>query len=124
MVTIKGEVNSADVYASIVDDTTKEQIKRICDQPAFADSKIKIMADCHAGAGRILGRKQAKETLTVSEFKKQMKDIYSSTVNASTLDESPMAYKPIDAILENIGDTVTVYKNIKPIYNFKAGDED
>ena len=76
------------------------------------------------GAGRILGRKQAKETLTVSEFKKQMKGIYSSTVNASTLDESPMAYKPIDAILENIGDTVTVYKNIKPIYNFKAGDED
>ena len=76
------------------------------------------------GAGRILGRKQAKETLTVSEFKKQMKGIYSSTVNASTLDESPMAYKPIDAILENILDTVLIYKVIKPIYNFKAGDED
>lgn len=55
MITIKGEYNTADVYASIVDDSTKEQIKRICDQPAFADSKIKIMADCHAGAGCVIG---------------------------------------------------------------------
>lgn len=75
------------------------------------------------GAGRILGRRQAKETLTVSEFKKQMKNVYSSTVNSSTLDESPMAYKPVDSILNNITDTVDIIKIIKPIYNFKAGDE-
>lgn len=49
-----------------------------------------------------------------------MKNIYSSSVSSSTIDESPMAYKPIEAILSNIADTVHVMKIIKPIYNFKA----
>lgn len=72
------------------------------------------------GAGRIMSRGEAKEKLTLSEFKKQMKDIYTTSVNRSTIDESPMAYKSIDDITENIKDTVEINEIIKPIYNFKA----
>lgn len=75
------------------------------------------------GAGRLMSRSQAKQSFTVSEYKKQMKGIYSTSINSSTLDECPMAYKNINDILENISDTVTVDDIIKPIYNFKAGIE-
>lgn len=75
------------------------------------------------GAGRLMSRGQAKQSFTVSEYKKQMKGIYSTSINSSTLDECPMAYKNINDILENISDTVTVDDIIKPIYNFKAGIE-
>lgn len=74
------------------------------------------------GAGRVLSRSAARESLTVSEFKKQMEGIYTTSVNASTLDESPMAYKNIEDITSNIGDTVDVLEVIKPIYNFKASE--
>ena len=74
------------------------------------------------GAGRLMSRSQAKERFTVSEFEEQMDGIYTSSVNQSTLDECPMAYKPMDSILDNIRDTVEVQKIIKPIYNFKAGE--
>jgi tRNA-splicing ligase RtcB len=49
-----------------------------------------------------------------------MKDVWTTSVVQSTIDESPMAYKPMEEILENIKDTVDVVENIKPIYNFKA----
>lgn len=75
------------------------------------------------GAGRLLSRAQAKKNCTVSEFKKQMKGVYTTSVNASTLDECPMAYKGMEDIVKNIGDTARVMKVIRPIYNFKAGDE-
>ena len=75
------------------------------------------------GAGRIMSRSQAKESFTVSEFKKQMNGIYTTSVNAQTLDECPMAYKSIDDIVGNICDTVEINEIIKPIYNFKAGEE-
>ena len=76
------------------------------------------------GAGRLMSRSEAKESFTVSEFKKQMQGIYSTSINRSTLDECPMAYKNIEDIINNIGDTVTIDKIIKPIYNFKAGDSE
>ena len=76
------------------------------------------------GAGRLMSRSQAKNSFTVSEFKKQMNGIYTTSVSSSTLDECPMAYKPIDAIVDNIGDTADIVDIIKPIYNFKAGDEE
>lgn len=76
------------------------------------------------GAGRLMSRSQAKNSFTVSEFKKQMQGIYSTSINASTLDECPMAYKSIDDIVENIQDTVTIQDIIKPIYNIKAGSQD
>ena len=75
------------------------------------------------GAGRLMSRSQAKESFTVSEFKKQMKGIYTTSVNAQTLDECPMAYKLIDDIVNNISDTAEINDIIKPVYNFKAGEE-
>lgn len=75
------------------------------------------------GAGRLMSRKQAKNAYTVSEFKKTMKGIYTTSVNDKTLDECPMAYKGMEDIVDNIGDTVEILKVIKPIYNFKAGEE-
>ncbi len=75
------------------------------------------------GAGRLMSRSAAKESFTVCEFKKQMDGIYTTSVNKDTLDECPMAYKGMDDILSNIGDTATVDRIIKPIYNFKAKGE-
>ena len=75
------------------------------------------------GAGRLMSRSQAKQSFTVSEFKKQMDGIYTTSVNAQTLDECPMAYKSMSDIVDNIGDTVEINEAIKPVYNFKAGEE-
>ncbi len=72
------------------------------------------------GAGRLMSRTQAKKTLNLNDFHTEMDGIYTTSVNSSTLDEAPMAYKPIEEILDNIGDTVEVIKIIKPVYNFKA----
>ena len=76
------------------------------------------------GAGRLMSRSAAKETFTVSEFKKEMEGIYTTSAGRSTLDECPMAYKGMEDIVGNIEPTVTVDAVIKPIYNFKAGDGD
>ena len=75
------------------------------------------------GAGRLMSRSNAKESFTVSEFKRQMEGIYTTSVNKETLDECPMAYKGIDDIINNIGDMANIERIIKPIYNFKAGGE-
>ena len=75
------------------------------------------------GAGRLMSRGEAKQSFTVSEFKKQMEGIYSTSVGRSTLDECPMAYKGMADILDNIGPTAEVVKVIRPIYNFKAGED-
>jgi len=76
------------------------------------------------GAGRLMSRGEAKQSFTVSEFKKQMKGIYTTSVGNGTLDECPMAYKGMNDIVDNIGDTADIYEIIKPIYNFKAGAEE
>ena len=72
------------------------------------------------GAGRLMSRNVAKESVDLDDFKKSMEGIYSTSVNEYTLDESPFAYKPIEEILNNIGETVEIIDIIKPIYNFKA----
>lgn len=76
------------------------------------------------GAGRLMSRSEAKERFTVSEFKHEMEGIYSTSVSRSTLDESPMAYKGMQDIVDNIGPTAEIMSIIKPIYNFKAGEDD
>lgn len=58
------------------------------------------------GAGRLMSSSSAKASLDLDEFKEKMKDIYSTTVNQSTIDESPMVCKPMQSILDNIKDTV------------------
>ena len=73
------------------------------------------------GAGRILSRTAAQEMLTIEEFQREMQGVYTTCVAKSTLDESPMAYKGLDEILAQIGPTAEVVKQIKPVYNFKAG---
>lgn len=74
------------------------------------------------GAGRLMSRSKAKETLKMEDFKESMKDIYTTSVCVSTIDEAPMAYKPAEEILENIKDNAEVLTIIKPIYNFKAAE--
>ena len=76
------------------------------------------------GAGRIMSRTAAKEKITLEEYQKSMEGIYSTSVSMETIDESPMAYKPINEIVEKIKDTVIVDKIIKPVYNFKAGEQE
>ena len=74
------------------------------------------------GAGRIMSRMKAKETLDLDDFKNSMEGIYTTSVSESTIDEAPMVYKPMDEIIENIKDTVEIERIIKPIYNFKASE--
>ena len=74
------------------------------------------------GAGRIMSRNQAKETLSITDYEESMKDIYTTSVNLDTIDEAPMVYKPMQEIIDCIGDTVEIIKIIKPIYNFKASE--
>ena len=75
------------------------------------------------GAGRLMSRSAAKDNFSVEEFAYEMAGIYTTSVGRDTLDECPMAYKPMESILQNITDTVTVEKIIRPVYNFKAGGE-
>ena len=70
------------------------------------------------GAGRLMSRREAKGLIDLKDFEASMQGIYSTTVNQSTLDESPMAYKPMDSIVNNIKDTVKIINIIKPVYNF------
>ena len=72
------------------------------------------------GAGRIMSRAAARNQLSLNEYQQSMQGIYSTTVNQSTIDEAPAAYKSMDEIIENIKDTVDIIKIIKPVYNFKA----
>ena len=72
------------------------------------------------GAGRLMSRKKAKELLSMEQYNNQMKDVYTTSICESTLDEAPMAYKPIEEIVECIKPTVAVLEQIRPIYNFKA----
>lgn len=74
------------------------------------------------GAGRLLSRKEAFNSFTMDAYKNSMKGIFTTSVNKDTLDECPMVYKPMEEIMRNINDTVTVNKIIKPIYNFKASE--
>jgi len=75
------------------------------------------------GAGRTMGRGEAKRTLKMEDFKESMKDVWSSCVSSDTLDESPMSYKDPEVIKSYIGDSVEIVNSMKPVYNFKAGGE-
>ena len=74
------------------------------------------------GAGRLYSRSKARELFSVDEFERQMKDVYTTSVNSGTLDECPMAYKSMEEIMANIAPTVDVLKVIRPRYNFKASE--
>lgn len=73
------------------------------------------------GAGRLFRRQAVQEYFTVEEFARQMQGIYSTSISSATLDESPMAYKPMEEIISLISPTVDIVNIIRPVYNFKAG---
>jgi len=72
------------------------------------------------GAGRLMSRTKAKEDLSMTEFEQTMSGVYSTSIRQGTLDEAPMAYKPMQEIIDAIGDTVEILDILKPIYNFKS----
>lgn len=74
------------------------------------------------GAGRLMSRKKAKETLSLEDYKKTMEGIYTTSVNKATLDEAPFAYKSLEDIICGIRESVDIIDIMKPIYNFKASD--
>lgn len=74
------------------------------------------------GAGRLMSRADAKQTLTLEQFQQSMRGIYTTCVQQSTLDESPMAYKNMDEIVEQIAPTADIIQRIRPVYNFKAAE--
>ena len=76
------------------------------------------------GAGRIMSRKKAKESIDLAEYQAAMNGIYSTSVCEQTLDEAPMAYKSLNDIIDVIRDSVDIIDVMKPVYNFKASDDD
>lgn len=67
-----------------------------------------------------MSRTAVKDTLSLEEYKEAMKSVYTTSVNAATLDEAPMAYKSLEDIIDVIRDSVDVIDVMKPVYNFKA----
>lgn len=72
------------------------------------------------GAGRVMSRSQARKTLSLGNLRRMMEGVYTSSISQDTLDESPEAYKPMEELLEQIGETVQVESHLRPLYNFKA----
>jgi RNA-splicing ligase RtcB len=74
------------------------------------------------GAGRLMSRSAAFKTLSLDEYEASMSGVYTTSVNNNTLDEAPMAYKPIDEIIRHIIPTAEIVERIYPTYNFKASE--
>ena len=74
------------------------------------------------GAGRLMSRADSRQSFTLSQYKKEMQGIYTSSISRDTLDESPMAYKPMEAIISQLDPTVDIVEQLRPVFNFKAGE--
>ena len=74
------------------------------------------------GAGRLMSRAKARESIDLAAYEKSMEGIFTTSVSNDTIDEAPFAYKPSKKIIEQIADTVDVIEVIKPVYNFKASE--
>lgn len=72
------------------------------------------------GAGRVMSRRQAKKSLSLGEYRKAMKEVYTTSVKKSTLDEAPFAYKSAQELFYTVKETLEIIEVLKPIYNFKA----
>jgi RNA-splicing ligase RtcB len=73
------------------------------------------------GSGRKKARTDAR-SLSLDEYRKEMRGIWSSVICKDTLEESPMAYKKPKDVLDYFGDSLEVTHRLKPLYNFKAID--
>jgi len=89
---------------------------------AFGKGNAEWNCSAPHGAGRIMSRTRAKADLDMDEYRRSMEGIYTTSVNASTLDEAPMAYKSLEDIIDVIRESVDVIDIMKPIYNFKAAE--
>lgn len=76
------------------------------------------------GAGRIMSRTKAKEAVSIESYKEAMQGIYSTSVNENTIDESPMAYKSLEDIIDVVQESVNVIEVMKPVFNFKASEDE
>lgn len=76
------------------------------------------------GAGRLMSRMQAKDKLSLDDYRASMEGIYTTSVNEGTIDEAPMAYKSIDDIIGDVRDSVDIIDIMKPVYNYKASGDD
>ena len=65
-----------------------------------------------------MSRNEARAKLSLQDYENTMADIYTTSACKDTIDEAPMAYTPIQEIVDNIQDTVEIVDIIKPIYNF------
>ena len=74
------------------------------------------------GAGRLMSRAKARESIDLAAYEKSMEGIFTTSVSKDTIDEAPFAYKSSKKIIEQIADTVDVVEVIKPVYNFKASE--
>jgi len=74
------------------------------------------------GAGRLMSRTAAKKRISMEDYRESMKGIFSTTVERNTLDEAPMAYKPTESIIAQMGEAVTIERRISTVYNFKASE--
>jgi RNA-splicing ligase RtcB len=72
------------------------------------------------GCGRIMSRTTARNKLRMEDFKREMGDVYSTSICKNTLDEAPMAYKDVEKIKQYIGDSVKIIKQLKPFINIKG----
>lgn len=75
------------------------------------------------GAGRVMSRATAKQTVNMDEYREAMKGIYTTSVNENTIDEAPMVYKSLDDIIDVINESVDIIEVIKPVFNFKASED-
>lgn len=76
------------------------------------------------GAGRVMSRTMAKRSLNLEDYKASMEGIYTTSVNENTIDEAPMVYKSLEDIIDVINESVDVTDIIRPVYNFKAAEDD
>ena len=75
---------------------------------------------CSHGAGRAMGRRQAKQALSLETEQKRMEGIVHGLRSINELDEAPGAYKDIDKVMENQKDLVKILVKLKPLGVIKA----
>ena len=75
------------------------------------------------GAGRTMGRKEARETISMGDYRRRMQDagVWSSCVSTATVDEAPQVYKDADMIVESLGETIDITARLRTVYNAKGG---
>ena len=110
---------------------TEEMILRKGAIAAHAGEKVLIPINMRDGSVLAVGKGNEEWNfsaphgagqLSLEEYRETMKGIYTTSVNASTLDEAPMAYKSLEDIIDVIRESVDIIEVMRPIYNFKASD--